>query len=416
MLEELFVYCEETTLTPTAEERYELILELDAQSNGIVDEADFYNLEEKCFGNALKVLRAKKNKFSRYLAASLVVGGGAHRGSIDTTHNHLMRSSTFFGSVVSPFMSRQPTLQGGVDNLDVINNKDLLFQRAVSEASVYGNIHNAHIIDRYRSTEANHQLDIAANSEKMTWWANISAWGSKIYTYCSLIAMQIDTVSFDICVDSIMFVIGLVFITHTNIDGVFYAYLTLSLFECCLKLYVKGRFRYVKSYRNGVDGVMTLLLLIVCIERNANHLHSDYRDDFGIKALILIRSFMYPRNIICTQYFKTFRERHRLAFEHAFRGAGHFSFLLLVMFAFMYGFACLGQQIFGGVIVKTGDNGAAISGTEYGLNEYWPLNFNDIPSGFVTMFVLLHVNNMHVTASGFTVIKGEWCELFFAAW
>jgi hypothetical protein len=130
--------------------------------------------------------------------------------------------------------------------------------------------------------------------------------------------------------------------------------------------------------------------------------------------IILIRLFLFPRNIIATEYFKDFRSRHRIAFEFATRGVDHFSFLLLVLFVLVYGFAALGQQLFGGMIVKTGGHGDLIAATAYGQNEYWPLNFNDMPSGFVTMFVLLHINNMHVIASGFTVIGGQWCELFFA--
>ncbi len=226
--------------------------------------------------------------------------------------------------------------------------------------------------------------------------------------------MQIDTTGFDICADSVLFLLGLLYVTDISPQAVFYLYLVVALAECVVKFCVKGHFECLQSYRICMDVAMSLLLLLIAVAEYSNR--GDVVNTFAVKVLILLRLFLFPRNIFAAPYFDALRDRHRVAFESAFQRAGHISFLLLVMFAMMYGFACLGMEVFGGVIVKTGASGDAIAGTAYGLSGYWPLNFNDIPSGFVTMFVLLHVNNMHVTASGFTAIKGEWSELFFAAW
>lgn len=91
-------------------------------------------------------------------------------------------------------------------------------------------------------------------------------------------------------------------------------------------------------------------------------------------------------------------------------------FLLVAMLAGMYIFTVLGMAIFGGDIVKSGPNYSRLMSSSYGQSGYWPLNFNDFPSGFVTMFILLHVNNMHVVTRGFVVTNNQWAELFFGAW
>lgn len=52
-----------------AEKRHECILQLDIQSNHMIDENDFQFIEEKCFPTALKIIRAKKRKFTRYIHA-----------------------------------------------------------------------------------------------------------------------------------------------------------------------------------------------------------------------------------------------------------------------------------------------------------------------------------------------------------
>ncbi|KAJ1398265.1 hypothetical protein B484DRAFT_255352 [Ochromonadaceae sp. CCMP2298] len=153
--------------------------------------------------------------------------------------------------------------------------------------------------------------------------------------------------------------------------------------------------------------MLALLLLIAVITVVSNDC-SGRCSHVCLNLLVLVRVLLYPRNIIVTKGFKEFRLRHRLAFSYAFKGASHFSFLLLVLAVLLYVFAGVGLRIFGGVITKTGSRGAAIDNSLYGENEYWPLNFNDMPSGMVTMFVLLSINNMHITASGIVAGRCRW--------
>lgn len=76
----------------------------------------------------------------------------------------------------------------------------------------------------------------------------------------------------------------------------------------------------------------------------------------------------------------------------------------------------LGNSLLGGVISKSGTNGEYIDASSYGKSGYWPLNFNDMPGGMATLFILLSVNNMHITTSGFVAVIGKKAELFFAIW
>eukprot|EP00601_Ochromonadales_sp_CCMP2298_P031559 CAMPEP_0173339604 /NCGR_PEP_ID=MMETSP1144-20121109/8465_1 /TAXON_ID=483371 /ORGANISM="non described non described, Strain CCMP2298" /LENGTH=432 /DNA_ID=CAMNT_0014285547 /DNA_START=258 /DNA_END=1553 /DNA_ORIENTATION=+ len=75
LLQEMYAFYEDLSLPPTAAERYELILVLDVQSNLRIDESDFHFIQEKCFRQALKTLRAKKLKFTRFLSANIIRQG-----------------------------------------------------------------------------------------------------------------------------------------------------------------------------------------------------------------------------------------------------------------------------------------------------------------------------------------------------
>ena len=49
----------------------------------------------------------------------------------------------------------------------------------------------------------------------------------------------------------------------------------------------------------------------------------------------------------------------------------------------------------------------------YADEGYWPLNFNDMPSGLVSVFTLLYVNNMDILASGCVTVTGPSAVIFF---
>lgn len=230
------------------------------------------------------------------------------------------------------------------------------------------------------------------------------------------LAIAIDSIYFDIAMDCWLFFLAIFFLARVRSDEFLICYVLFACLEMLLKLSVKGLFRYYRSYRNSVDGVLSVILVIILIVRASRGYNQAFVGDLGVRGIVVVRILLFPRNIIVTPQFMDWRRRHKTAVEYALRGFTHFSFLLLMMFMMLYGFAALGQQIFGGMICKTGAKGEALSNSLYGQNGYWPLNFNDMPSGMVTMFILLHVNNMHITASGFVAVSNQWAEVFFALW
>ena len=113
-----------------------------------------------------------------------------------------------------------------------------------------------------------------------------------------------------------------------------------------------------------------------------------------------------------------------------------FLFLTLFLFIFMFCFSAAGVSLFGGVIERdsaatanstttnssttnvTAADTTALDQSEYAMDEYWPLNFNDMLSGLVTAFILLLVNNMHIIEAGFdsaltSQTQAFFCKLFF---
>jgi hypothetical protein len=257
------------------------------------------------------------------------------------------------------------------------------------------------------------------------------------------LAVYIDTIVYDIAMDTFICLIAILYFSANGRERegerlrkregyLILFYLSLSLLDMMLKLMTKGWYRYVRSNRNSLDGISTVIIFALCLSLLAKHhgsVTNIQTDDstggadregesVGIATLMLFRTLLYPRNLIVTPLFKRIRHRNRLAFNYAFRSSKHFLFLSLLLLAWLYAFAALGLQLFGGTIVKTGERGERIKEHSlYGEGGYWPLNFNDMLSALVTMFVLLHVNNTHVTTSGFVSgTDSQWAELFFALW
>mmetsp|Transcript_70972 Transcript_70972/g.123091 ORF Transcript_70972/g.123091 Transcript_70972/m.123091 type:complete len:808 (+) Transcript_70972:84-2507(+) len=75
--------------------------------------------------------------------------------------------------------------------------------------------------------------------------------------------------------------------------------------------------------------------------------------------------------------------------------------MIQVLLLVYYFFATIGQWFFGGLIYK---GNPALTGSLFAQNYYYSLNFNDLLSGFVVMFVLMVVNNWMVIAGGYLLV------------
>eukprot|EP01038_Epipyxis_sp_PR26KG_P004464 gene4464-6313_t len=387
---------------PTPEERYDLLLNLDERKQGIIEENEFLQIEERCFGDALESLRAKKVKFNRKLSTasnnSSILNGVPNlrpftmmrkESVIENNFNQKSDKIFYGGSFVQNARDS--------DAMSERESTDVKFERALSTASAYSGIDNANIIERFNAVSY-------AKGGKV----------SKFQLLIDNISLIIDSKDYDMVCDAILSVIGGIFIWGDSDNDLFILMVVLASIMSILKITVKGLFRFTNSYRNMIDSFLVVLMIIVLIERDINDYNSDYVDDFGIRGLVILRLALFPRNIWVLTSFNQLRKRNRLAFEYAFKGATHITFLLVLMLFMLYSFAGLGQQIFGGLIAKSGSLGERIEESMYGQNNYWPLNFNDMPSGIATMFILLSVNNMHITTSGFVAATNQWAEVFFA--
>lgn len=368
LLQEMYSRFDIMAKPPDYNERLELVRDLDEDLDGRVTSADFLHLEEKCFGTALEILRSKTH-FDRYFSSS-------------------MGSSS---------LSKQNSLsrQNSQSNLTTANDSSTQLREVESDnaaSNPYGKMTVVEIL----------LLPAPTTCEDLI----------------HRLARTVDSIFYDVFMDSLFFFLGVLYLAGVGSPlGMLTTLFVCASVESVSKVVVKGLFRIRKSYRNSFDSIITLLLLLCLIGQAAKNYRTSHQTfAFGVRAIILLRLIMFPRNAVVAKRFSAHRRQYRKAFEHALLGAGDFLFLLLVLLTMMYIFASLGQNIFGGAIRKTGTNAELITGTYYGQSGYWPLNFNDIPSGMATMFILLHVNNMHVTTSGFVAVTSKWAELFFAVW
>ena len=434
LLTELYRCYVETMHPPNKEERLELTALLDRDDKGFIDEVDFALVGERCSYHALKSLRNKKAKFVRYVDAagalrqsfSSAVGRStsisAPRGNTQTNWGISLWQWSERGSVAATEKRDRDSVvidpEAERSQLDAEDRAETeRIHRTLSQASAYGKIDNQFIFDRLRAQELDRHsaLRPGARYQGLLFY---------IIALFRTAALYIDTIVYDIWADSAICLVSIVCFSLASVDQAYRAtlvYLSLSLADMALKMSAKGLYRYIRSNRNSVDGLVTLTILIILIIAlgqlgEGEDARTRFTDNVGVRTAMLVRTLMYPRNLIVTAAFKQMRERNRLAFNYAFRSAGHFAFLLLLTFVCLYSFAALGLQLFGGSIIKTGSTGQRISVSLYGQGGYWPLNFNDMPSALVTMFVLLHVNNTHVTTSGFVASVSQWAEVFFACW
>jgi len=142
-------------------------------------------------------------------------------------------------------------------------------------------------------------------------------------------------------------------------------------------------------------------------------------------SIIMIRTVIFIRICIVARSigWEFFPNWVRMEFERLVsiiaETSSSFQYLVLAIFFLMYVFAAVGMAIFGGSITNNGStnpNQEALNASAYGQSEFWALTFNDMPSGMFTLFTLLYVNNMQVTAAGYVAVTSQWAEVFFWVW
>eukprot|EP00927_Polykrikos_kofoidii_P025859 TRINITY_DN23170_c0_g1_i1.p1 TRINITY_DN23170_c0_g1~~TRINITY_DN23170_c0_g1_i1.p1 ORF type:complete len:753 (-),score=76.64 TRINITY_DN23170_c0_g1_i1:374-2632(-) len=182
----------------------------------------------------------------------------------------------------------------------------------------------------------------------------------------------------------------------------------IFLFEMLLKLVLLGWSPYWSSFENRFDAVATVaavgaVLYVV--------FPNGYHDYFLVKIPVLCR------------FVRLFRLLHHVpAFHTIFEALvavkpGARRVLPLLLCAMLF-FNALGCDLFGGLITTDPGNpsSAKLTGTAFATGLYFPMNFNDAPSGLVVLFGCLVMNNWDTYVDGFAAVAGTVARIYFVAW
>ena len=93
--------------------------------------------------------------------------------------------------------------------------------------------------------------------------------------------------------------------------------------------------------------------------------------------------------------------------------------LFITVAALLFFYCYLGMLFFGGLINKDESRGefSRIQDSLYGENDFWPFNFNDVPSGVMTLVTLMHVSDWDVITGGFTAaLDSKYPRIYFTLW
>lgn len=219
---------------------------------------------------------------------------------------------------------------------------------------------------------------------------------------------------YKLTIDGIIFLLGIVFLVSQHF-WISVTMLVVQLADLVMTAHATSLTSYLSTNRGLFDltYVLSVLLILFLLLLDGSHSFCN----FLLSSVALVRMGVCSRSVFFMDSFAIYRQKFVQAFRLLALGSRNFSFLLTLLFAFMYAFADLGMRLFGGLVCREGLTGVLLSVLDYGTLGYWPVNLNDMFSALATMFLLLHVNNTHVYAEAFESLTGSaWARLFFAAW
>ncbi|OQR85622.1 two pore calcium channel protein 1 [Achlya hypogyna] len=233
-------------------------------------------------------------------------------------------------------------------------------------------------------------------SEIQRWWPSLA----RTRTYSSLCAW-VGHRNFDLAVDGFLVVNAIVIIVEFSVSkpGSSTAW---ELVDTGFSVLVKGAAEYWRHGRNRFDAVITVVTLAIDIYA---YIPNAYNDHTIVKVLLTARCLRVLRLIMNVSHY-------RVIFLTWLRLLPTAKNLLLVLFCNMNLFAAVGYALFGGRI-SPGTMAALHPNVSYTQSQYFANNFNDIPSGMVTLFELLVVNNWFVIADGHAAVTSAYARLFF---
>ncbi|CAM9859362.1 unnamed protein product [Chrysoparadoxa australica] len=179
--------------------------------------------------------------------------------------------------------------------------------------------------------------------------------------------------------------------------------------EMGLKIVVLGIAGYASKYRNIFDGAVTLGCIASAVTAFLPGIGASSPQ--ATRFFLLIRLLRLGRGMISVPQLKVVL---KTVVEI---GPDVAQYLMLIFFA-MYIYSWLGTALFGGIItVDPGSkNHDLLMSMEFGQDNYFAINFNDMGSAMTTLFILLVVNNWHVIVDGYAAMCGEYHRLYFVTW
>eukprot|EP00803_Ostreobium_quekettii_P002205 evm.model.scf_1276.1 EVM.evm.TU.scf_1276.1 scf_1276:563-2464(-) len=187
----------------------------------------------------------------------------------------------------------------------------------------------------------------------------------------------------------------------------------LFVLEVVAKVYVNGWATYWRKFSNKFDFVVTVATVVASLYV---YLPGAYSNAKLIRWLQACRILRVVRFLVRWRSFRVIGTTFVKMLGPATR-------LLKVLFVIIFLFSALGVEIFGGKInrdpnspyraeLENKAHGFAHPAKEY---DFVAVNFNDMLSGMVTLFMFLVVNNWDTLVSGFVAVTSPWFRIFFVA-
>ncbi|CAE7869953.1 TPC1 [Symbiodinium microadriaticum] len=175
--------------------------------------------------------------------------------------------------------------------------------------------------------------------------------------------------------------------------------------EMSLRMLVLGpaRFWYRAPHRNRFDFVSNAMLIIMEVAAYVYSSCQKKAPDYLVRTILVIHIM---RSVCLAQRLKPLRYLVALVV----RLLPLYSRLGMVLLSTFYIFATIGEPLFGGRLYK---GNPRLQNSFFAASHYWALNFNDILSGFVTLFSIMMVNNWFVIAGACILVTTEYSAIFF---
>ncbi|XP_072165283.1 two pore channel protein 2-like [Diadema setosum] len=205
---------------------------------------------------------------------------------------------------------------------------------------------------------------------------------------------------------------------NSLLSSVNFSFVLYYCVEQIMKLWAMGWKYYKSSMSNILEGLFTIVLLLVAIVQQAvekSHMADKHNVIIPVYDLVrIINILIMFRLFKIVTHFKTM-EIVLSTMLDLIRNLRAFLGILVVIY---YVFAILGMEIFQNKSPKplnVTSSKPLNCGTYEQLN-YYANNFDDFAATLVVLWDVMVVNNWHVFLNAYSGMTNEWSQLYFIAW